>query len=197
MLLKKNIYVLHFALLILPLYGAAQDEIQDKSAGIPDRVSIIEGEQAVQNDRLAALEAAAGSDCTIGSFVGGSWLVDSDGNKTSYQFIWWFEPGTGYVVNAVTGYLGFVDFASDSKSTLPVAGDGVNIGAFIGSCRTPPLNSGDHTQIGGLKASEIYQYYRELFEARRYAHKLTITDGLCRTETHDGKTVEWNCAEVE
>ena len=94
-------------------------------------ISVLEGEQAVQNDRLAALESGM---CFPNVFIAGGMLLDANGQLTDWQYLFGYDIGTGYVIQNSSPSGWYVDFAPDGLS----AGFALlGIGPFTGTCLVP------------------------------------------------------------
>jgi len=134
------------AILLLPLTATAEDSIDCTfvEAGMQctlvlddtfNAISVLEGEQAVQNDRIDELEAS-NSDCEVGNFTPGRWLMDSAG-VTVFQHVFWFDTGVIYATSS--DFWINPSFAYGANETTPyVTPDGVSVPAFVGTCATPP-----------------------------------------------------------
>jgi len=162
--------------------------LQDQIDIAADELEILAGEQAVQNDRIDDLEVA--DDCTVGAFMAGGWLMDSNGDKTAYQWIWHWYGGIGYVILPSGVNHVYVPLAADGVSTTGVEG----IPVFTGTCKTPPPNVVGNP--AGTTPQDLRDWYRIESESRSYRHKLNVSNGVCSTTTFDGTAVSWNCTET-
>jgi len=123
--------------------------------------------------------------CRAGAFIGGGWLMDVNGDKTSYQYLWAFDAGAGYVWDAVNQVNLFPIFADDASST--VAGDsyGVSFPAFYGTCLIPPAGITGYDI--GYTSQTIEDFYAASYEARQWRHEPSA-DGQDGAEGATGAT---------
>jgi len=168
--------ILWLAILLLPLTATAEDSIDCTFVGggmqctlvLDDTfnaISVLEGEQAVQNDRIDELDA----DCKVGDFTPGRWLMSSGGVEP-YQMVFWFDAGALYVYSAELEDTTFPTFAYPDTSATAAYVDSryeFSVPSFIGSCKTPP--AGIVGASGWYVPDDIIDYYAREYDARRLA----------------------------